>query len=74
MPRSIKTSREQAVISETTLARLGSVQIQRRLRLTAQVHQLRYSRLHAIRQFILLDPRQCFGITDLGELLLIQIL
>ena len=54
---------QQTVVREARCTRLGSISLQRRSPFVFDFHQLRYARLHPVRQLILRDSRGDFRVT-----------
>ena len=64
---------EQAVVGEAGSSGFGPVVLHDMLRLFRDVHDLRDGCLHPVRQLVLRDARQCFGMAELSRLNFIEI-
>ncbi len=60
-------ARQQAVVGERRLARLGAVHVQNVFRLAGEIHQLGGAGLHAESHLERVDPRGDFRIAHLGR-------
>ena len=68
-----ETTGQQTVVGEARAARFCTVGLEHLLRLSGDVHHLRHAGLHPEGQFILRDPCDGFGITELLGLQFVQV-